>query len=600
MKKLLLFLLLALVLTGCSTPPAPDPVPSTAPTVPEGTGLYDPDASLEQITGGAVKCYPLDDNTYHSLFPMKDGLLLQSRESTRLTLVVGENLIPAVEKQTPFHLQHLQVGSHGVFYLDEKSSSLIFLNSSLLEISRMALPEGLTGQVWLSPQWDVLYYCTADGVYRTDLTSGITRLLAAQNAAGQSVTGLYLEGTVLRCDVLQPDGTVLIQMRSCENGSILWEGTGLRELITAGEDWFARMDRGSVEELLFCRGGEIRSLWLEGSFDGIFPLPEQKAVITWQETERGCLLRYYSLVSGKCTAAVRLDGIGPIRDLCEDPASGSIWLLASSSASATNMLCLWDPDATPFRGFSDYTQPYYTRDEPDIQGLQTLNSQVEAIENLYGIRLLIGDDALPDPIAAAVQTEYLVPAYQRYLPVLRQVLSQFPEKMLLQAARQTPSGRVHIALVRSFEAAHPDLPVLFFRQDGEIYLVLSMDGSLEQNLYHGIYHILETRLLSASAAMYDWAKCNPAGFAYPNDYAAGESPNSIYLSGPNRAFIDPLSTTFLKEDRARILEYACMPGNETLFASPILQQKLSMLCKGIREAFGVKGTFLWEQYLHST
>ena len=60
--------------------------------------------------------------------------------------------------------------------------------------------------------------------------------------------------------------------------------------------------------------------------------------------------------------------------------------------------------------------------------------------------------------------------------------------------------------------------------------------------------------------------------------------------------------SFPKEDRARILEYAMTPGHEALFQATQMQAKLSQLCQGIREAYGLKKaeeTFLWEQYLQT-
>jgi hypothetical protein len=58
--------------------------------------------------------------------------------------------------------------------------------------------------------------------------------------------------------------------------------------------------------------------------------------------------------------------------------------------------------------------------------------------------------------------------------------------------------------------------------------------------------------------------------------------------------------SFPKEDRARIMEYASTPDNESYFATVTMQKKLKQLCLGIRKAFGLQKCteeFLWEQYL---
>ena len=75
---------------------------------------------------------------------------------------------------------------------------------------------------------------------------------------------------------------------------------------------------------------------------------------------------------------------------------------------------------------------------------------------------------------------------------------------------------------------------------------------------------------------------------------------SLWLEGENRAFIDTYSMSYPKEDRARIMEYASMEGNDHYFESPMMQRKLEVLCRGIREAFGLEGLqspLPWERYL---
>ena len=123
----------------------------------------------------------------------------------------------------------------------------------------------------------------------------------------------------------------------------------------------------------------------------------------------------------------------------------------------------------------------------------------------------------------------------------------------------------------------------------------------KQNFCHGVYHYMETRLLSKSSALYEWHKYNPKGFTYDNSYLANlDRTDMTYVEGDKRYFIDLFSMSYAKEDRARIFEYACMPGNEDLFKIPAIQTKLQRICKGIREAYGlnkVETVFLWEQYL---
>ncbi len=602
MKRFLILLLLPLLLAGCSRPPVTGTEPSTAPTVPEPSGLYDPESELEQSTGGAVQCYPLDDDTYSRILPLGSDLLLVSRDNTRLTLVTGANLVPVIEKEIPFHVQHIQTSPEGVAYWDEESRTVIFLSTTLREISRLQLPQELIGQSWLSPEWDSLYYCTESSLRRLDLSSGISQLVTAQESSSQSVTGVFLNGSVVRCTLTDSDGTTLTRMISSANGEVLWEGTSLYELASAGNDWFARVDQGVVQELLFGSGDTVQNLWLEDTYNGLLPLPEQNAVLTYREAAWGNRVNYYDLATGRRTASVRLKGIQQIRDICPDADGEGIWLLAQNASLGTDVICRWTPGNSPTGDLADYTQAHYTRDDPDTQGLQSLQAQLQALQDTHSISLLIGEAADAVPEGLSVETEYLVPAFQRYIPVLERLLAQFPEDFFAKAAQRTPSGLIHIALVRSFKGQVSDLPVLHFRQDGEIYLILQMDEDLQQNFYHSVSHMIETRLLSSCTALYDWDKLNPEGFSYDNDYRKNlDRDDAQYLQGADRGFIDTFSMSFAREDRARILEYACMPGNEELFQCRILQQKLQMLCAGIREAFFLDGSaYIWEQYLADT
>ena len=602
MKRFLILLLLPLLLAGCSRPPVTGTEPSTAPTVPEPSGLYDPESELEQSTDGAVQCYPLDDDTYSRILPLGSDLLLVSRDNTRLTLVTGANLVPVIEKEIPFHVQHIQTSPEGVAYWDEESHTVIFLSTTLREISRLQLPRELIGQSWLSPEWDSLYYCTESSLRRLDLSSGISQLVTAQESSSQSVTGVFLNGSVVRCTLTDSDGTTLTRMISSANGEILWEGTSLYELASAGNDWFARVDQGVVQELLFGSGDTIQNLWLEDTYNGLLPIPEQNAVLTYREAVWGNRVNYYDLATGRRTASVRLKGIQQIRDICPDADGEGIWLLAQNASLGTDVICRWTPGDSPTGDLADYTQAHYTRDDPDTQGLHSLQAQLQALQDTHSISLLIGEAADAVPEGLSVETEYLVPAFQRYIPVLERLLAQFPEDFFAKAAQRTPSGLIHIALVRSFKGQVSDLPVLHFRQDGEIYLILQMDEDLQQNFYHSVSHMIETRLLSSCTALYDWDKLNPEGFSYDNDYRKNLDRDDVqYLQGADRGFIDTFSMSFAREDRARILEYACMPGNEELFQCRILQQKLQMLCAGIREAFFLDGSaYIWEQYLADT
>ena len=136
----------------------------------------------------------------------------------------------------------------------------------------------------------------------------------------------------------------------------------------------------------------------------------------------------------------------------------------------------------------------------------------------------------------------------------------------------------------------------YWDENSNTYLCLAANQEqFIQTACRELFHIIDSRVLTFCKAYDDWNKLNPKGFSYGSSAASYQ-----WLDGPERAFPDAASMTYPKEDRARIMAYSMMRGNESVFESDTMQKKLRQLCLGIREAFGLKkstDTFLWEQYL---
>ena len=116
-----------------------------------------------------------------------------------------------------------------------------------------------------------------------------------------------------------------------------------------------------------------------------------------------------------------------------------------------------------------------------------------------------------------------------------------------------------------------------------------------------MFHIIDSKVLSVCRVYYHWENLNPEGCEYFSDYTSYLTEDvSQYLREEDRVFIDAYSMCYPREDRARIMEYACMEGNSHYFQSETMQNKLKTLCEGIRKAFGLENyqeSLLWEQYL---
>lgn len=237
-------------------------------------------------------------------------------------------------------------------------------------------------------------------------------------------------------------------------------------------------------------------------------------------------------------------------------------------------------------------EPYYPSDAPDTAGLEECQKEVQALEDRYGLRILLWD-AVPE--GAVSVGEHLVPVIRRELAVLEQRLSVFPENMIRRAAGHFPE--LYFCPVRKMAEA---FPCGAFRQDANLYILIESGGSGEA-FYHALFHALETGILSRSHALDRWNELNPAGFFYDEDYAANRLRDSgIYLTGEHQAFASRFSMSFPREDRAEVFAQAMLPGKETLFTSPVMQAKLASICRGIRDAFELEDydrMLPWEQYL---
>ena len=97
----------------------------------------------------------------------------------------------------------VQAHDDGVAYYNEKEKSIVFLGKNLRETARLQLQDDVVGGVYLSPDWKMAYYCTAEEVCALDMQTGISRLLKEHGGAKKTVTGVFLNGRALRCTSMQ-------------------------------------------------------------------------------------------------------------------------------------------------------------------------------------------------------------------------------------------------------------------------------------------------------------------------------------------------------------------------------------------------------------
>lgn len=605
-------LVLALLLCGCAQntaePTAPtDNLDSSTDIV---TGLYVPDSAIEQATDGAVRAFRLEDG-YYGCAMLGDELILMRKtdEEGTLTFYRGENLeegksVSLGKNVTPTTAQ-MQISEQGIGYFDSENKDVVFLNRDLVETGRMHLPAEMQGDAWLTPDWQMVYYCTDKGVHAMNLQTGISRLLVEQAAFSQQITGGFGNGEVLRYVLEVTQGQKQTLLIDAKTGVTLQNGEAFEDLITAGEQYFLPNVIKGVRQLRFGNGQSHQTLWPAESSAEPVMLFDNNATVMIQSVEQelcnSYCLSYYDLNTGLRTSAVTLTGATEVWGIRGD-GKGSVWLFARDAENVP-WLYHWDSAKSPVEDTNKYTEPLYTPEEPNTQGLEQVARNAQNVGDKFGIDVLVWQNAAATaPADQFFTAEHMTQLYDHYLPRLERALSIFPEGFFSQSSME----KLQIALVQRItgEPAWGTLAetdCVQFLNGKTPVVAVTMGEDFERNLYHGVYLYMETRLLSKSAALYEWFWINPSDFAYDNNYITNlERTDTTYITGDNKYFIDLFSMSYAKEDRATIFEYACMPGNEDSFRTNTMQEKLKRICKGIREAYGLKKVetpFLWEQYL---
>lgn len=604
--KPILAVLLCLLLSGCArqVPPAP------AETVPEAAaamaGLYDPDHPLEKSYPGLVRVYPLTLENVRGIRAFgKDVLVLSGQSNTTLTLFTGEALRETASLALDFPLDSedpsLQMHENGISFFDPARQETVVLDPQLRESRRIAAPVGLSGTPILSPAQDTLYYCTGWAVMAWNLESGIRRTLKELSYENQELTALHLGGQILECRI-RSSGLTTKLLLSSDQGLEVQSLPANATLDTGDNRYFAAFPSGHQTLLVFGNPDAPPQLLLpEQSWDQQFYLPEDHAAVTVTFSETGRLLNYYELNTGILRASLNLKTLQAPKSIVNSKGH-AVYILACDSETKQDILLRWDvlrqpPDPA---NTATYKTDYHTPENPDTDALEKCREYAEAIGKKYGISIHVWEDAATvQPWDYRFEPESLAPVLQKELELLDKRLAQFPESVLPQTKAHFDG--LHICLVRQITGTGDARSLstatgIQFFEGKEAYVVITTGKYSEQALYHELYHVMETHLLTETAALDPWESLNPAGFVYGSQQ---QNPG-IYLQGQTRAFVDRYSMSALKEDRARFLENAMLQGKEEIFRSEYMQRKLTALCVGLREAYGLKkhpGILPWEQYL---
>lgn len=600
--------LLFLLLCGCARN-VPASVPETATettAVPVMAGLYDPGHPMEQTYPGLVRAYPLTLRKVHGIRALgKDVLVLSGQGSTTMTVFTGENLQEAAGLTLDFQLQQedssLQIHKNSLSYFDPDRAETVELDHRLREIRRIAAPDSLSGKPILSSDGKILYYCTDWSVMAWDLESGIRRTVKELSYEHQELTALHLDGQILECSI-QHDGAATKLLLSADQGleiNVLPEKATLE---TGDDRYFSAVTHGYQTLLIFGENdGSPELLLPDQVWQQQFYLPEDHAAVTVLPAAAGTQLNYYELSTGILRSCLTLEALQNPKNIINCKGH-TVYILAYDPAADCDILYRWDvlrqpPDSG---NVTSHKADYRTPEHPDAEALEQCREYAKNIGEKYGITVHVWEDAITvQPWDYRFVPEHLAPVLQKELTLLDKRLSQYPETLLQQTKEHF--RKLTICLVRQITGTGDENSLrsatgIQFFKDQEAYAVIATGKHSEQALYHELYHVMETHLLTETTALDSWENLNPAGFVYGSEQQDAD----IYLKGQTRAFVDRYSMTAPKEDRARVLENALLPGKEEVFRSEYMQRKLTALCAGIREAYSLKKypeALPWEQYL---
>lgn len=612
MKRILGILLLVLVLCGCAAPgqdettaPLVTTLTSTEPTEP--VGIYEPFSDLEVQTGSAVRYYIPDSSCYGIRMIGGDVLAFCGGETTSLVRYTGEMLYPIAGAQLDCRIEpddrSFQISSNGITYYNPDSREVVFLDNDLKEVRRLKMAEDIVGMPVLSSNRMQVYYCTADAIRVFDTTTGLDKLLKGISYARQSVENVLLNDSVLCCSLEDEKGEGYTLFLSTKTGELLSQIPSGVEVTSSGTGFYAVVPEG-IQQLLVFGGEELTTQvltpvdpfalsWYQEGENGLVT-----ATVTQEETVLDC----YDLTSGQRTASVELPaGIHP-QYVEVQPGTGNVLVMAYDDMADAPAILSWNRELTAVQDDTVYTTLRYTAENPDAAGLSECAALAQSIGQKYDLRILVGADAVAcQPWDYTLEMEYQTYVIRRQLETLEEALAHFPEGFFSDLY-----GNTTLCIVRSIQGTAESGSVanaqgVQFWDGDNPYVALAAGDTLEGAFFHEMFHVLDSKILSETRVYYYWHNLNPDGCEYFEDYTSYLTADvSRYLQEEDRVFIDAYSMCYPKEDRARIMEYACQEGNEHYFQSQVMQSKLKMLCEGIRAAFGLKNypdVLLWEQYL---
>ena len=588
-KHIVMFCLLALLLSGCAKAPA-DVVPTEVQETPPETvpvSLYEVDSETEKATGGAVRAYGLGDVSHTALLPVGDRLMVVSGEGT-LTLLQGDDgrvvATAQTELRTAWHIDDLFVGKQSIAYYVAEQQEVVVLDHTLQQLYRVPLPADVQGKPIVLLNRGEIFYCTTGQIRAVDVQSGVSRLVRNHTCMSQELLGSYFDETLIGCRILDEQGIERVLYLDAQTGQEYAEDLQLRQLSTYGQWYYAAGIENGSRQYLFGSAFPGEML-LNAQEETLTPVLPASGVVGSIATETGMQLAFYDLTTGIRSAEVVLPEVETAGITATD--DGYIWILSGQT------LYRWDPAKSPTNDTMVYTEMFYTQQSPDTEGLELCVQKAEELSKTYGFTLRVWQKAAEKGKTYGAEAEYRVPETQQFLLQAEQILQSMPADFM------TVTGKVQVNLVKSL-AGGADRALYW--EDGTCHIWITTGETAKEAFLWGVGNAVDTRILGNSFDYDKWDELNPWWFDYTYDYEKNlnrDDPDAL-LEGSGRYFTDLVAMSFPTEDRSRLFANAMLEDNSEMFESSAMQKKLRSVCVALREAYDwqkVTEPFPWEQYL---
>ena len=597
MRKLIWIPLALLLIAGCAKEQPEQPADQVQPTEvtvqPTAPGLYVPESAIETETAGAVRAYALESGQWFGLSTVGSDVLVTGKDT--MVLLTGEQGW-ATEAEAKKLTADTEIDTYttGVAYYDAATRTVTVLDAQLQQVTQKVLPEDIVGAPVISMIRNEAYYFNGTEIRAMELTAGTarSRLLRQQSAMDALLPDDYFDGNVLSCQVKDATGAVRTEYFSSETGQTYSQDQGIDRMYTFKDRYYIERVDIQVQQRIFgVRNGERQSFTLTPAENAVLvPVLEMNGIVSCEETENGLDLSFYNLTTGKRTAQVLLPAAKTMQAVHSD--GNYIWILAQEGEK--QVLLRWDITKSPSTDENMYIGPFYSPDNPDQNGLQECVKLADTYQSTYKVKLHIGTNAMKVTgdytVVAEHQPQLVRASLEELQPVLEQLKPVF-------AALAGKGKTIQICLVRSIESGEPWVR---FQHDKTWWFLISADADMADALYQGMTLPIESHVIGNSRDYEPdrWTPLNPADFIYINGNDI--EPNTKYLEGDTRAFVNAEAMNSISEDRRSIIYNAMLPNNADVFKSPTMQAKLNRICMGIREACNLQKseqTYLWEQYL---